>query len=406
MFVDRVRIELQAGKGGDGCMSFRREKYVPKGGPDGGDGGDGASIIFEARLGVDSLAGFVNRRFIRAKNGQPGQGSMRHGRRGKDERYYVPPGTTVIDAEHGFVIKDLLRPKEQCVVARGGKGGHGNAHFKSSTNQAPRERTLGEEGESRAIVLELKSIADVGLVGMPNAGKSTLLSRVSSARPQIGDYPFTTKTPNLGLVEQGVERSFVLADIPGLIEGASEGVGLGHAFLRHIERAGLLIHLVEPMPIDGTDPVDNYRSIRAELSEYEPSLKDREEMVVVSKAELPNSGEIQRRLEEVTGRDVMRVSAATGEGLGEFIARVMERVDARRSQQQDAGEEILASRPADDEFRTRKTQRRRLPPHRAGPTAQLSDELQAKDYDSELHAPADDDATSPRERDTPGESDP
>src|SRR6056297_2503728 len=259
MFVDRVQIELHAGRGGDGCSSMRREKYVPRGGPDGGDGGHGGSLILEAKLGVNSLAAFANRKFYRAPKGQPGQGSLRHGRKGNDQTLYVPPGTTVIDAEHGFVIKDLKQDGDSFVVARGGKGGKGNAHFKSSTNQAPRQFTRGDDGESRVVILELKSIADVGLVGKPNAGKSTLLSRNTAARPEIADYPFTTKHPNLGIVDVDQERSFVLADIPGLIEGASEGVGLGHEFLRHVERAGLLIHLVEPQPIDETDPIENYR---------------------------------------------------------------------------------------------------------------------------------------------------
>ncbi|MEM6692988.1 MAG: Obg family GTPase CgtA, partial [Planctomycetota bacterium] len=254
MFVDRIELHMIAGKGGDGCSSMRREKYVPRGGPDGGDGGDGASIILRAQTGVNSLAALANRQTYKATSGGPGQGSMRHGRNGKDMLLLVPPGTAVIDAEHDFVIRDLGCDGEEFVIARGGKGGRGNAHFKSATNRAPRQAVPGEMGEERRVILELKSIADVGLVGKPNAGKSTLLSRLSAARPEIADYPFTTKHPNLGIVERG-DRSFVMADIPGLIEGASEGIGLGHEFLRHVERAGLLIHLVEPDPVDGTDPI-------------------------------------------------------------------------------------------------------------------------------------------------------
>ena len=379
MFVDRVIIELQAGKGGDGCSSLRREKYVPRGGPDGGDGGDGGSLILEARLGVNSLAAFANRRMYRAPKGMPGQGALRHGRNGRNQTLLVPPGTTVIDAEHGFVIKDLKMHGEQFVVARGGKGGKGNAHFKSSTNRTPRERTLGELGEVRDVILELKSIADVGLVGKPNAGKSTLLSRVSSARPEIADYPFTTKHPNLGIVDVAGERSFVMADIPGLIEGASEGVGLGHEFLRHVERAGLLVHLVEPVPTDETDPIENYKSIRAELCEYDATLGERDELIVVTKSELKGSRELRDALAKQTERDVYLISAVTGDGLPELTAEILSRVDRRRQKMIDAGEEVTVLREVDLD-QDRRHQGKRLPPHLVGPTANLSDELRAKDY--------------------------
>ncbi len=254
MFVDRVEIEVIAGDGGNGCSSFRRERYVPRGGPDGGDGGRGGSVTILAEHGVDSLATLAHRRRWRATRGRHGQGSNRHGRNGQDLVIRVPTGTVVMDAQERFVIKDLVDEGDQFVAARGGKGGKGNAHFKSATNQAPRECTAGEEGEQRVLVLELKVIADVGLLGKPNAGKSTLLSRLSHARPEIADYPFTTKFPNLGRVQIDYDRSFVLADIPGLIEGAHAGVGLGHEFLRHIERAGILVHLVEPAPLDGSRP--------------------------------------------------------------------------------------------------------------------------------------------------------
>ena len=255
MFVDRVQIEVTAGNGGDGCCSFRRERYIPKGGPDGGDGGHGGSVIIVAVEGVDSLSALAHRRMWRAEAGRHGSGANRHGRSGKDLVIQVPPGTVVLDAEQQFVIKDLVAAGEQFVAARGGKGGKGNTHFKSATNQAPRQCTPGEEGEQRVLTLELKVIADVGLIGKPNAGKSTLLSRLSRARPEIADYPFTTKFPHLGRVQIDSDRSFVLADIPGLIEGAHSGVGLGHEFLRHVERAGILVHLVEPTPPDGSDPV-------------------------------------------------------------------------------------------------------------------------------------------------------
>jgi len=270
MFVDEVEIRVEAGKGGDGCVSFRREKYVPRGGPDGGDGGDGGSVILVARPGVDSLSALAHRKHWKAENGRPGSGANCHGASANDLVIEVPPGTVVFDVQGGFVLKDLARPGESVVVARGGKGGKGNAHFKSATNRAPRQRTLGQPGESRLLRLELKVIADVGLVGRPNAGKSTLLSRLSRARPKIADYPFTTKYPYLGIVQIDYDRSFVMADIPGLIEGAHTGAGLGHEFLRHIQRAGILVHLVEPQPADGTDPVTNYHAIRRELVSPRP----------------------------------------------------------------------------------------------------------------------------------------
>lgn len=378
MFVDRVQIELHAGKGGDGCSSMRREKYIPRGGPDGGDGGHGASLIFEARLGVNSLAAYANQKFYRAPKGQPGQGAKRHGRKGNDQVLFVPPGTTVIDADQGFVIKDLKRHGESFVVARGGKGGKGNTHFKSATNQAPREFTRGEEGESRTVILELKSIADVGLVGKPNAGKSTLLSRITSARPEIADYPFTTKHPNLGIVEIDAARSFVLADIPGLIEGASDGVGLGHEFLRHVERAGLLVHLVEPEPTDATDPLENYRAIRAELAHYDEELAARDEILAVTKSEMPASAEVAQRLREETDRPVFVISAITGDGLEPLTEEIMTRVQQRRQALMDAGEDIPVLRETHQP-----TGQRKVPPHLAGPTAQLSNENQPKDFEAD-----------------------
>lgn len=324
MFVDRVEIEVVAGKGGDGCMSFRRERYVPKGGPDGGDGGNGGSIIIEAVEGINSLVALKHRKQWRAERGKHGQGSDRRGRNGPDTIIKVPPGTLLIDHRDGFVIKDLAQVNDSIVAAKGGTGGRGNAHFKSSTNQAPREWTSGEEGEARRLVLELKVIADVGLVGKPNAGKSTLLSRMSRAKPEIADYPFTTKFPNLGLVEIDIDRTFVLADIPGLIEGASEGIGLGHEFLKHIERAGILVHLVEPAPTDGSDPVQNYELIRNELVQYKDELGRRPEIVVVTKCELPESAEVAQLLSDKIGQPVLRISAATGENLDRLTGQIAE----------------------------------------------------------------------------------
>jgi GTP-binding protein len=319
MFVDRVTIEVEAGRGGNGCVSFRREKYVPRGGPDGGDGGDGGSIIMIGEPGVDSLAALAHRKQWRAGRGEHGRGSNCHGRSAEDLVIRVPPGTVIYDADHAHVLKDLTAPGEQVVVAHGGKGGKGNTRFKSATNQVPRESTPGGPGESRRLTLELKVIADVGLVGKPNAGKSTLLSRVSRARPEIADYPFTTKTPQLGIVQLDLDRSMVMADIPGLIEGAHAGAGLGHEFLRHIERTRVLIHLVEPIPMDGSDPVDNYRAIRSELEQYGHGLANRPEIVAVSKAELPGAADVQRMLTEATSHDVLRFSSVTGEGLDQLL---------------------------------------------------------------------------------------
>ena len=322
MFVDRVEIEATAGKGGNGCMSFRRERYVPRGGPDGGDGGDGGSVIIVARPGVNSLVNLSHRRHLKAKNGTHGMGSNRMGRAGDDMLIEVPPGTVVIDSANQLIIKDLSNEGDSVIAARGGKGGKGNARFKSSTNQAPRQWTPGGEGECKRLILELKVIADVGLIGKPNAGKSTLLSRLSSARPEIANYPFTTKFPNLGQVKINEDRAFVLADIPGLIEGAHAGVGLGHDFLKHIERAGILVHLVEPFPMDQTDPIENYRSIRAELEQYNEQLRCRPEIVVVTKSELPGAEEVHQELENLVDSKVHLISAVTGAGLPELVRNI------------------------------------------------------------------------------------
>jgi GTP-binding protein len=327
MFVDEVEIRVEAGSGGDGCVSFRREKYVPRGGPDGGDGGDGGSVIVRAEEGIDSLASLAHRKHWKAKSGERGRGSQCHGASAEDLVIRVPPGTLVIDAEGGHVLKDLARPGDQVIVARGGKGGKGNLRFKSSTNRAPRQATPGGEGQSRLVRLELKVIADVGLIGKPNAGKSTLLSRLSRARPEIAAYPFTTKYPNLGRVQIDFDRSFVMADIPGLIEGAHAGAGLGHEFLRHIERAGILVHLIEPEPLDGSDPLVNYRTIRDELQQHDVQLGERPEIVAVTKADLPGAEAVHGRLREALGRPVLLISAVTGRGLNELIAAVVRQLD-------------------------------------------------------------------------------
>ena len=322
MFVDEIEIEVTAGKGGDGCVSFRREKYIPRGGPDGGDGGRGGSVILVAREGVDNLTPLIHRKQWVAKGGQPGRSAKCHGANADDLIIEVPPGTVVNDAEHGFVLKDLAENGDQVVIAKGGGGGKGNVRFKSSVNRAPRQATAGGAGESRRIRLELKVVADVGLIGKPNAGKSTLLSRLSRARPEIAAYPFTTKHPNLGRVQIDSDRTFIMADIPGLIEGAHDGVGLGHEFLRHVQRAGILVHLVEPEPTDGTDPLENYRSIREELTLFDVELGQRPEIIAVTKADLPVGEEIRKSLTKQTESEVLLISAVTGQGLNELVGRI------------------------------------------------------------------------------------
>lgn len=328
MFVDRVVLYVKGGDGGPGSCSFRREKYVPRGGPDGGDGADGGDVVVRAVAGADNLAGIAHRKHWRAPAGGPGRQDNCHGRRGRDLVIEVPPGTVILDRDRGNVLRDLTEPDQHVVVAAGGRGGRGNKAFATSTNRAPRETQPGTPGEERWIVLELKMIADGGLIGLPNAGKSTLLSRLSHAQPEIADYPFTTKHPNLGLVRIGDERAFVLADLPGLIEGAHSGVGLGHEFLRHVERTRVLIHLVEPLPADGSDPLHNYQVIRQELERHNRVLAAKPEIVAVSKFELPGSEEVRQRLQKSLDREVVGLSAVTGEGLSRLVGRVVQALDA------------------------------------------------------------------------------
>ena len=324
MFVDRVEILVKGGDGGRGCCSFRREKYVPRGGPNGGDGGDGGSVIIRAREGTDSLAGIVSKKHWRAPRGGAGLGSNCYGKKAKDIVIDVPPGTLIVDRDRGNVLRDLTTDGDQVTVAHGGRGGRGNRSFATSTNRAPREVGPGDLGEERWLVLELKMIADVGLIGLPNAGKSTLLSRLSQAQPEIADYPFTTKHPNLGLVSAGGERAFVMADLPGLIEGAHEGVGLGHEFLRHVERTRIIIHILEPLPLDSSDPLNNYHLIRKELELHSQVLAVKPEIVVMSKSELTDSDNVHQRLERELEREVIAISAVTGKGLARLVCRAVE----------------------------------------------------------------------------------
>lgn len=284
-FVDEAVIRVQAGDGGHGCVGFRREKFIPFGGPDGGDGGSGGSIWLVADEGLNTLVDFRHQRIFRAKHGQNGMGSQMYGRGGEDLDIRVPVGTVVVQVGTDEEIGDLTHHGQRLLVAQGGKGGLGNIHFKSSVNRAPRKATPGTPGDVRELKLELKLLADVGLLGFPNAGKSTFIRAVSAARPRVADYPFTTLHPNLGVVRLGPEQSFVVADIPGLIEGAADGAGLGIQFLRHIARTSLLLHVVDIAPIDGSDPVEQVRAIEDELGKFDPKLLDRPRWLVLNKAD-------------------------------------------------------------------------------------------------------------------------
>lgn len=318
IFLDQAEIYVRGGRGGDGCVSFRREKYVPKGGPDGGDGGNGGSVFLVVNPQLSTLAEFAGCHHWIARGGQPGMSKNCAGRAGADEIVQVPPGTLVYDRDNGVLLKDMVEHHSRLCVARGGYGGRGNSRFASPTHQTPREAEKGGEPEERWLRLELKIIADIGIIGMPNAGKSTLLSRVSHARPKIADYPFTTLTPNLGIVDLPGFRRFVMADLPGLIEGAHEGVGLGDTFLRHIERTRVVLHLVDLFPADGQPhPIEAYRIIRNELAKYSPLLAAKPELVAVTKLDLAGRQDPLELTEfrEALGREVLGLSAVSGLGL-------------------------------------------------------------------------------------------
>ena len=326
VFVDEVDIIAIAGPGGDGCVSFRREKFIPRGGPNGGDGGDGGSVFICADKSYNMLQHLAGKHHWKAGHGENGMGKDRHGRNGKSVHIRVPPGTIVRDSNHGIVLKDLAEDGDEICVAVGGRGGRGNTHFKSSTNQTPRESEQGEPAQQRTLQLELKLIADAGLLGKPNAGKSTLLSHLSSARPKIAAYPFTTLTPHLGIVELSRYRRFVMADIPGLIEGAHQGAGLGDAFLRHVERTRLLVHIVDICPPTG-DAVDDYYAIRRELHHHSPDLADKREIVVANKMDLTDSQEHLQRFQEALGVGVIPISAVTGRGLEQLVETIWRLLD-------------------------------------------------------------------------------
>jgi GTP-binding protein len=301
-FVDEAIIKVQAGDGGNGCASFRREKFIPFGGPDGGDGGSGGSVWLVADEGLNTLVDFRHQRSYKAQRGQNGMGSDMYGKGGEDTAIRVPVGTVVTNVDTDEVIGDLTAHGQRLLVAQGGKGGLGNIHFKTSVNRAPRQFTNGTPGESRELKLELRLLADVGLLGFPNAGKSTFIRAVSAATPRVADYPFTTLHPNLGVVSLGTDQSFVIADIPGLIEGAADGAGLGIQFLRHVSRTSLLLHLVDIAPIDDTDPVEQVRAIERELAKFNPELLERPRWLVLNKSDALPEDERQRVAEDIVRR--------------------------------------------------------------------------------------------------------
>lgn len=323
MIVDHAEIYICGGKGGDGCMSFRREKYIPKGGPDGGDGGDGGSVWAVASPQVETLLDFSGRHHWIARNGVPGMGKRKSGHQGEDILIEMPVGTLIYDRQTDILIKDLATKGDRICIAEGGKGGRGNAHFARATHQVPREFETGEPGQERWLRLDLKLIADVGLVGLPNAGKSTLLSRLSRAKPKIANYPFTTLRPQLGIVELSGHRRFVMADIPGLIEGAHQGAGLGDEFLRHIERTSVILHIVD---VGGTfgevDPVESYRTIRRELERYSPALAEKAEIVVANKVDAVGDSTSVEDFAKALDRPVLPISAIVGTGVSSMLEKL------------------------------------------------------------------------------------
>jgi GTP-binding protein len=331
-FVDEATIRVQAGNGGHGCLSFRREKYVQRGGPDGGDGGHGGSVYLVAEPSLNTLADFRVARKFRAENGQGGSGRNKTGRSGEDLDVHVPCGTVIHDVDTGELICDLTEAGQRQMVAESGRGGLGNTRFKSSVNRAPRKITNGSQGEARHLSLELKVLADVGLLGMPNAGKSTLITAMSQAKPRIADYPFTTLHPNLGVVRVGQLQSFVMADIPGLIEGASEGAGLGIQFLRHLQRTGLLLHLVDIAPIDASDPADTVKAIANELVKFSDDLADKPRWLIINKIDLLDAEDQAKATQDLLkkldwkGR-FFETSAATGEGTQALAQAVMRELE-------------------------------------------------------------------------------
>jgi len=335
MLIDTAIIHVTSGRGGNGVVAWRREKYIPKGGPAGGDGGKGGDVILQAVAGIDTLLDFTGRSYWEADRGVNGGRKQKSGAAAEDLIVKLPPGTLVYDLHTGGLIIDLDEPGKSMVICKGGAGGFGNEHFKNSTNQSPTETSPGGDPEERSLRLELKLIADIGLVGKPNAGKSTLLSRVSKATPKIANYPFTTLNANLGIAELQGFRRIVIADLPGLIEGASQGAGLGLKFLRHIERTRLIIHLLEIEPMDGSDPIENYRIIRKELAGYSQELADKPEVIAVSKLDLlPTEADREVAMQlvgDALGKRVFAISAATGQGLTQLLEHCWEKLGKEKA---------------------------------------------------------------------------
>ncbi|ELK45716.1 GTPase ObgE [Halobacillus sp. ACCC02827] len=341
MFVDQVKVFVKGGDGGNGLVAYRREKYVPMGGPAGGDGGNGGDVVFEVDEGLNTLMDFRYQHHFKATRGQNGMNQKQHGKNAEPLVVSVPPGTTVKVAETGKVIADLTEHKQRSVIAKGGRGGRGNARFATARNPAPEIAENGEQGQELDVIVELKLLADVGLVGFPSVGKSTFLSVVTAAKPKIADYHFTTLSPNLGVVESQDHRSFVLADLPGLIEGAHEGVGLGHQFLRHVERTRLLLHVIDMSGVEGRDPYDDYVTINNELSSYDKRLENRPQIIVANKMDMPESAENLEAFKEQLGdteADIYSISTVTREGLEELLYAVADKLDQIPKQEEEIEE--------------------------------------------------------------------
>lgn len=390
-FVDEATIQVEAGKGGHGCLSFRREKYVPRGGPDGGDGGDGGSVYLEAQEALNTLIDYRFKRKFKAQSGEPGAGRNCSGSMGEDLVLPVPVGTTVVDVDTHEVLGDLTRPGEQLKVAQGGFHGLGNTRYKSSVNQAPRQTSKGSEGELRNLRLELKVLADVGLLGLPNAGKSTFIRSVSAATPKVADYPFTTLVPNLGVVSVQAHQSFVIADIPGLIEGAAEGAGLGIRFLKHLVRTRLLLHLVDVAPYDGSSPADNVRAIARELEKFSETLASRERWLVLNKVDMVPAEDREAHCQAIIddlGWDgpVFAISALSGEGTKPLTQAVMRWIEDRAAEEAEnpeaAKREAERRRRMDEEAREQIEAEKRA--RRAARQNDDDDDFDDDDYDVEV----------------------
>lgn len=385
-FVDEAPISVHAGRGGNGCLSFRREKYIPKGGPDGGDGGDGGSVYLEADESLNTLVDYRYQRTYRAENGEAGRGANRTGKSGADLVLKVPVGTTVLDQDTGEILGDLTEAGQRLLVARGGFRGLGNARYKSSVNRVPYQTSPGSEGESRNLQLELKMLADVGLLGLPNAGKSTFIRAVSAARPRVADYPFTTLVPNLGVVQLHKYRSFMIADVPGLIEGASEGAGLGIRFLRHLTRTRFLLHLVDMLPVDGSDPAENVARIEHELARFSPTLAQRERWLVLNKIDLLPPDEVEQRCQDIVDQlewdgPVYRVSAISGLGTRELCLDMLDHLDAIKEREQEDPD--FAREEEEAQQRMQQEARERIDALRRGGAAVEEDDLDDSDDDDD-----------------------